>query len=150
MEHDANSTGQRTPWNKGKMIGQKPPLKLKEIWAIRIRLQLTKKVRELAMFNLAIDSKLRGCDLVSLKVRDVTHGNQVSPRASVMQHKTQWPVQFELTNPTREAVGAWIAKAKLKPDFGSAFTIVRNPKDELKTGTFHAMCSQLGIKPNDL
>jgi len=116
MEHDANSNSQRTPWNKGKMIGQKPPLKLKEIWAIRIRLQLTKKVRELAMFNLAIDSKLRGCDLVSLKVRDVTHGNQVAPRASVMQHKTQRPVQFELTDPTRDAVGAWIAKAKLKPD----------------------------------
>lgn len=116
MEHDANSRSQHTPWNKGKMIGQKPPLKLKEIWAIRIRLQLTKKVRELAMFNLAIDSKLRGCDLVSLKVRDVTHGTQVSPRAFVMQHKTQRPVQFELTDPTREAVGAWIAKAKLKPD----------------------------------
>ena len=116
MEHDTNSKSQRTPWNKGKMIGQKPPLKLKEIWAIRIRLQLTKKIRELAMFNLAIDSKLRGCDLVSLKVRDVTHGNQVVPRASVMQHKTQRPVQFELTDPTREAVGAWIAKAKLKPD----------------------------------
>ena len=116
MEHDANSKTQRTPWNKGKMIGQKPPLKLKEIWAIRIRLQLTKKTRELAMFNLAIDSKLRGCDLVSLKVRDVTHGNQVVPRASVMQHKTQRPVQFELTDPTRDAVGAWIAKAKLKSD----------------------------------
>ena len=116
MEHDSNSNSQRTPWNKGKMIGQKPPLKLKEIWAIRIRLHLIKKVRELAMFNLAIDSKLRGCDLVSLKVRDVTHGNQVVPRASVMQHKTQRPVQFELTDPTREAVGAWIAKAKLKPD----------------------------------
>ena len=116
MEHDSNSNSQRTPWNKGKMIGQKPPLKLKEIWAIRIRLQLTKKVRELAMFNLAIDSKLRGCDLVSLKVRDVTHGNQVAPRASVMQHKTQRPVQFELTDPTRDAVGTWIAKAKLKPD----------------------------------
>ena len=116
MEHDENSRSQRTPWNKGKMIGQKPPLKLKEIWAIRIRLQLTKKTRELAMFNLAIDSKLRGCDLVSLKVRDVTHGNQVVPRASVMQHKTQRPVQFELTDPTRDAVGAWIAKAKLKSD----------------------------------
>ena len=116
MEHDPNSRSQRTPWNKGKMIGQKPPLKLKEIWVIRIRLQLAKKIRELAMFNLAIDSKLRGCDLVSLKVRDVTHGSQVAPRASVMQHKTQRPVQFELTDPTRDAVGAWIAKAKLNPD----------------------------------
>jgi len=66
--------------------------------------------------NLAIDSKLRGCDLVSLRVRDVTHGNQVAPRAVVMQHKTQRPVQFELTEPTRDAVAAWIAKAKLKSD----------------------------------
>lgn len=71
------------PWNKGKLVGQKPPLKLKEIWAIRIRLQLGKKVRDLAMFNLAIDSKLRGCDLVNLKVRDVCHGNQVASEAGI-------------------------------------------------------------------
>jgi len=68
-----------TPWNKGKLIGQKPPLKLREIWAIRIRLQLKKEARELAIFNLAIDSKLRSCDLVKLKVRDVYHGNGISP-----------------------------------------------------------------------
>lgn len=104
------------PWNKGKLIGQKPPLKPKDIWAIRVRLQLLKKVRELAMFNLAIDSKLRGCDLVKLRVRDVTHGNQVAPRTMVMQQKTQRPVQFELTEPTREAVAAWIAKSNLKSD----------------------------------
>lgn len=116
MDHELNVACQREPWNKGKLIGQKPPLKLKEIWAIRIRLQLLKNTRELAMFNLAIDSKLRGCDLVSLRVRDVTHGNQMALRAVVMQHKTQRPVQFELTEPTRDAVAAWIAKAKLKSD----------------------------------
>ncbi|WP_273431346.1 MULTISPECIES: tyrosine-type recombinase/integrase [Chitinibacter] len=104
------------PWNKGKLVGQKPPLKLKEIWAIRIRLQLGKKVRDLAMFNLAIDSKLRGCDLVNLKVRDVCHGNQVASRASVLQSKTQRPVQFEITEPTRDAVSAWISHAKLRSD----------------------------------
>jgi hypothetical protein len=86
------------PWNKGKLVGQKPPLKLKEIWAIRIRLQLGKKVRDLAMFNLAIDSKLRGCDLVNLKIRDICHGNQVASRATILQSKTQRPVQFESAN----------------------------------------------------
>lgn len=116
MDHELTVERHREPWNKGKLIGQKPRLKLKEIWAIRIRLQLAKNIRELAMFNLAIDSKLRGCDLVSLKVRDVTHGNQVALRAVVMPHKTQRPVQFELTEPTRDAVGAWIIQAKLKSD----------------------------------
>jgi integrase len=116
MENETNSAKQHAPWNKGKLIGQKPPLKLKEIWALRVRLQLSKKVRELAMFNLAIDSKLRGCDLVRLRVRDVTHGNQVAPRAIIMQQKTQRPVQFELTEPTRTALAAWISKAKLSSE----------------------------------
>lgn len=104
------------PWNKGKLIGQKPPLKLKDIWGIRIHLQLEKCIRDLALFNLAIDSKLRGCDLVNLRVRDVAHGNHLLPRAMVVQRKTQRPVQFELTEPTRDAVAAWIAKANLKSE----------------------------------
>ena len=103
-------------WNKGKLLGQKPPLKLKEIWAIRIRLQLTHRSPELALFNLAIDSKLRGCDLVGLHVYDVVQGSRVSSRAIVMQKKTQRPVQFEITEHTREAVAAWITEAHLKPD----------------------------------
>ena len=76
---------QNAPWNKGKIIGQKPPLKLKEIWGIRIRLQLTEKIRELALFNLAIDSKLRACDLVKLRVSDVLHGDQIADRTIIMQ-----------------------------------------------------------------
>lgn len=91
----------REAWNKGKLVGQKPPLKPKDIWAIRIHLQNNHAVRDLALFNLAIDSKLRGCDLVSLHMRDVTHGNQILPCAMVIQRKTQRPVQFELTGPTR-------------------------------------------------
>lgn len=106
----------REAWNKGKMIGQKPPLKPKDIWAIRIHLQNKHAVRDLAMFNLAIDSKLRGCDLVSLRVRDVTHETQILPRAIVIQRKTQRPVQFELTEPTRLAVSAWLEKAHLRGD----------------------------------
>lgn len=96
------------PWNKGKLTGQKPPLKLKEIWAIRIRLQMNNRVRDLAMFNLAIDSKLRACDLVTLRVRDVCHSQGVASRAMIMQRKTQTPVQFELTKQTQEAILAWI------------------------------------------
>jgi len=106
----------REAWNKGKLVGQKPPLKPKDIWAIRIHLQNARAMRDLAMFNLAIDSKLRGCDLVSLHVRDVTHGNQILPRAMVIQQKTQRPVQFELTEPTRAALATWIEKARLKPE----------------------------------
>ena len=106
----------RIPWNKNKLIGQKFPLKLKEIWAIRINLQLGKKTRDLALFNLAIDSKLRGCDLVTLRVRDIAHGSQVLSRTMVMQHKTQLPVQFEVTEQTREAIRAWISHASLKSE----------------------------------
>ncbi len=75
----------RPTWNKGKLVGQKPPLKPKEIWGIRIRLQMENRQRDLALFNLALDSKLRACDLVTIKVRDVLHGNQVVARATVMQ-----------------------------------------------------------------
>jgi integrase len=116
MDASTTSTGRLTPWNKGKLLGQKPPLKLKEIWAIRIRLQLEHRARDLALFNLAIDSKLRGCDLVALRVNDVVQGSHVASRAIVMQKKTQRPVQFELTEQTRDAVDAWIANAHLKPE----------------------------------
>lgn len=101
----------RTPWNKGKLVGQKAPLKLKEIWASRVRLQLAHPLRELAMFNLAIGNRLRACDLVKLRVRDVCHGQVVASRAIVPQQRTQRPVQFEITEPTREAVGTWIESA---------------------------------------
>ena len=105
-----------TPWNKGHLIGQKPPLKLREIWAIRIRLQLKKDTRELAIFNLAIDSKLRSCDLVHLRVRDVYHGNGIAPRAMVLQQKTQQPVQFEITEQTRDALKTWIGHNHFRLD----------------------------------
>jgi integrase len=103
------------PWNKGKLVGQKAPFKLKDIWALRVRLQMEGRARELALLNLGIDSKLRGCDLVALKVRDVSHGDQVASRAVVMQHKTQRPVQFEITERARAALRVWIRQAALKP-----------------------------------
>jgi integrase len=116
MDIATTNAGRATPWNKGKLLGQKPPLKLKEIWAIRIRLQLDHRARELALFNLAIDSKLRGCDLVGLRVHDVVQGSHVAARAIVMQKKTQRPVQFEITEQTREAVAAWVKEAHQKPE----------------------------------
>lgn len=98
---------QQMPWNKGKLVGQKAPLKLSEIWSIRVRLQLAGNRRDLALFNLAIDSKLRGCDLLSLRLRDVSHGTAIAKRAIILQQKTGRPVQFELTDLTREAVADW-------------------------------------------
>ncbi len=115
MEH-IQAVARREPWNKGKIVGEKAPLKLKDIWALRVRLQMERRVRELALFNLGIDSKLRGCDLVKLKVRDVRHGEQVAARAIVMQQKTQRPVQFEIRPATRDAVRAWIQQAGLRSE----------------------------------
>ena len=96
-----------------KLVGQKPPLKLKEIWAIRVRLQIASRLRDLALFNLAIDSKLRACDLVKLRVQDVCHTSRVASRAIVMQQKTNRPVQFEITEQTRAAISAWIQHKQL-------------------------------------
>ena len=106
----------RQPWNKGKLVGQKTPLKLKEIWAIRIRLQIASRCRDLALFNLAVDSKLRACDLMQLRVRDVCHGQSMASRALILQQKTSRPVQFEITEPARTAVSAWISHSKLKAE----------------------------------
>ena len=101
MEAIVIDNARRAPWNKGKLTGQKPPLKLREIWAIRIRLQLASNTKDLAMFNLAIDSKLRACDLVKLRVCDVLHNGRVAARAIIMHRKTHRPVQFEITEVTR-------------------------------------------------
>jgi len=116
MERIIKASAQWVPWNKGKLVGQKSPLRLKEIWAIRIRLQLSERTRELALFNLAVDSKLRSCDLVRLRVKDVAHGDQVATRAIVMQQKTRRPVQFEITEQTRDSVSAWIRCASRRAE----------------------------------
>ena len=101
----------QAPWNKGRLIGQKRPLKPKEVWAIRVRLQLEGRKRDLALFNLAIDSKLRGCDLVSLRVDDVWIGGRPRDRATVIQKKTGRPVQFEITEQTRSSIRDWLSEA---------------------------------------
>ena len=115
MEYPLIEYKPKGPWNKGKLVGQKRPLKPQEIWAIRVRLQLKNNVRDLALFNLALDSKLRGCDLVTLKVSDVAQGQEVQNRALVVQQKTGRPVRFEITPQTQQSVGQWIVQAKLEP-----------------------------------
>ena len=144
------SNQSREPWNKNKLIGQKPPLKPKDIWAIRIYLQNAHHVRDLAMFNLAIDSKLRGCDLVNLRVRDITHGNQILARAMIVQRKTQRPVQFELTEPTRMAVTTWLDKAKLKPEqylFPSRLADSPHVSTRQYARIVHQWISAIGLDP---
>jgi integrase len=101
----------QAPWNKGKLIGSKPPLRTKDVWSIRTKLQVEKRARDLAMFNLAIDSKLRGCDGVSLKVEDVAPHGMTVDRVTVRQRKTGHPVRFELSEQTREAVDDYIRSA---------------------------------------
>ena len=104
------------PWNTGRIIGPKPPLKPKHIWGIRQQLRATKRTRDLALFNCAIDAKLRGCDLVKLRVSDVAPGGELRERATVIQQKTGRPVSFEITDPTREALAAWLHARGDRPD----------------------------------
>ena len=106
----------RIPWNKGKIIGQKAPLRQQEVWSIRARLEIANNTKELALFNLAIDSKLRGCDLVALKVLDVMRAGEILTRASIVQRKTGTPVMFEIIAHTRQSLLEWITLANLKYD----------------------------------
>ena len=114
METQTKESERQVPWNKGKLVGQKAPLRISEIWAIRVRLEIYGRRRDLALFNLAIDSKLRGCDLVQLRVQDVCHGNHVANRATVMQQKNQASGSVELTGGTRKSLAEWITYAELR------------------------------------
>ena len=105
----------RVPWNKGKILGAKPPLRPKHVWSIRTKLQVEGRIRDLALFNVAIDSKLRGCDVVALKVDDVAPSGYASDRATVRQKKTGRPVKFEITEPTRQALDDYLRATGKKP-----------------------------------
>lgn len=106
-------TNNKLPWNKGRLIGQKLPLTLQEIWSIRTKLQNDGRLRDLALFNLALDSKLRACDLLKLRVSDVASGSTLNTRAMVMQQKTGRPVQFEITRKSGKSIADWIECAGL-------------------------------------
>src|SRR3981081_4189995 len=114
MLDQVNAT-KRMPWTRGKRPGAKPPLRPKHVWSIRTKLQIEGRVRDLAMFNLAIDSKLRGCDVVAIKVEDVAAGGYTADRATVRQKKTGQPVRFELTEQTRQAIDDYLRLAGKKP-----------------------------------
>jgi len=136
---------------KKALYGQKPPLKPREVWAIRTRLQIQGKRRDLALFNLAIDSKLRSCDLVALRVSDVLAGNTVKDRTVIVQQKTGRPVQFELTEQTREAVHAWLEQRPL--DAGSyVFPSRLHSRTHLSTRQYARIVSQwvasIGLDPH--
>ena len=118
MGYLENTTGnaiRHRPWNKGQLTGAKPPLRPKHVWSIRTKLQIEGRLRDLAMFNLAIDSKLRGCDVVAIKVEDVAAGGYTADRATVRQKKTGQPVRFELSEQTRQAVDDYLTAANKKP-----------------------------------
>lgn len=115
VQRDLFRTAKR-PWNSGRVIGAKPPLKPRHVWGIRQQLKTAGKVRDLALFNCAVDAKLRGCDLVKLKVSDVAPGGAMRQRATVIQQKTGRPVPFEITDVTRDAVTAWLAQRGKRSD----------------------------------
>lgn len=110
----SDSEERQIPWNKGKLVGQKAPLKPPEVWAIRVRLQLANNKRDLALFNLAVDSKLRGCDLLRTRVSDLRMGGEIRSRAKIVQSKTGNPVQFEVTKCTRQAIDDWCCFKQLQ------------------------------------
>ncbi len=143
---------EHAPWNKGVIVDQKSPFKLKVIWAIRVRLQLQDRVRELATFDLGLASKPRACHLVKMRVRDICHGAHVSPRVTVMQQKTSRPVQFEITQPPREAVSEWIKEAELGQD---AYLFRSHIHESPHIGTrqyariVDSWVTEMGLNPSD-
>ena len=140
-ENSVLSPPKRAPWNKGKLIGAKPPLLARHVWSIRTKLQIEKRTRDLAMFNLAIDSKLRGCDVVALKVEDIAPNGYAVARATVRQKKTGRPVRFEMTEQTRQAVDDYLKATGKKPgEF--LFTSRRRPGQAMTTRQYARLVSE--------
>jgi integrase len=127
-----------------RLLGQKAPLKPREVWVIRAWFQIQGRMRDLALFNLAINSKLRGCDLVALRVQDVCVGGRVNERAVIIQKKTQRTVRFELTEPTRQAVQRWIVESALRND-DYVFTNRVSGSTHLSTRQYARMVNRSGL-----
>lgn len=141
-----------TPWNRGRVIGQKLPLKLRDIFGVRVRLQLQRRLRDLALFNLAIDSKLRGCDLVALRVCDLAREGGLGARAQIIQRKTGKTVRFELTEQTRRAIMDWINRRSLtREDY--LFPSRQRPETHLSTRQYARIVKRwvasAGLQPSD-
>src|SRR5712672_2119340 len=132
---------ERMPWNKDKLTGAKPPLRPKHVWSIRTKLQIEGRARDLAMFNLAIDSKLRGCDIVAIRVEDIAAGGYTSDRATVRQKKTGRPVRFELSEQTRQAIDDYLRATGKRPgEF--LFTGRRGPQTNMTTRQYARLVSE--------
>lgn len=141
----------RIAWNRGKIIGQKPPLKIKEVWAIRVRLQLAERSRDLALFNLAIDSKLRGCDVVKVGTEDVLLSGPLRSRASVVQKKTGKPVTFEITEQTRSAIQEWLrqlGRRQRGPLFPSRVNLKRSISTRQYARLVDSWVASIGLDPS--
>jgi integrase len=149
-EIPATAVPRRIPWNKGKLIGPRPPLRQKHVWAIRTRLQIERQVPELTLFNLAIDSKLRGCDLVALRVDDVARNGCAIERTSVRQRKTGRQVRFELTEQTRQAIDDYLTKTGKKP--GEYLFDGRRPGERMTTRQYARLLADwlvgIGLDPH--
>jgi integrase len=153
MESNHNATSKTrirpTPWNKGKLIGPKPPLRPSQVWAIRTRLQMENRKRDLALFNLAIDSKLRGCDVVAVRVEDVAPSGYALERATIRQKKTGRPVRFELTDQTRSAIDNYLRLTGRRP--GQVLFCGREPSRGLTTRQYARLVQEwvasIGLDP---
>jgi integrase len=149
-ENCLSSSARHTPWNKGKLIGAKPPLRPNQVWSIRTRLLIERRARDLALFNLAIDSKLRGCDVVALRVEDVAPNGYAVDRATVRQKKTGRPVKFELTDQSRQAVDDFLKAAGKKPG-EYLFTGRRRPSQAMTTRQYARLLAgwvaSIGLDP---
>src|SRR3979409_1878080 len=141
MQDRANTIPTRVPWNKGKVTGAKPPLRPKHVWSIRTKLQIEGRARDLAMLNLAIDSKLRGCDVVAIRVEDVAASGYTADRATVRQKKTGRPVRFELSEQTRQAIDDYL-KATGKRPGEYLFTGRRGPSRSMTTRQYARLVSE--------
>ncbi len=153
MQDQVNTTPvahRRVPWNKGKLTEAKPPLRPKHVWSIRTKLQVEGRARDRAMFNLAIDSKLRGCDVVAIRVEDVAAGGYTADRATVPQKKNGRPVRFELSEQTREAIDDYL-KAANKRSGEFLFTGRRGPETSMTTRQYARLVSEwigsIGLDP---
>jgi integrase len=150
-ENPVAATHEHLPWNKGKLTGAKPPFRPKHVWSIRTKLQLEGRIRDLAMFNLAIDSKLRGCDVVALRVDDIAPNGYTNDRATIRQRKTGQSVKFELTEQTRQTVDDYLTAAGRKP--GEFLFAGRRRKRSITTRQYARLVSEwvasIGLDPHN-
>ena len=149
-EHPIKAHPKRVPWNKGKLVGPRPPLRQKHVWAIRTMLQIERQLRELALFNLAVDSKLRGCDLVAIRTDDVAPNGYAIERTTVRQRKTNRPVRFELTEQTRQSIDDYLRATKKKP--GQYLFDGRRPGESMTTRQYARLLADwlngIGLDPH--